>query len=122
MMGKVIFCCPILFFVLGLFTGCATTPQGPPKPGIPKISNLTVPKAVILGQRFPISFQFEDSEADITTVTITYEWSSAGGATSSESKSFDPQAYGKTNGICEISGFVGRLPPVFSISVYVEDA
>lgn len=122
-MKKVLLGC--LFFTLVLVVtliGCATTPSGPPKPGVPRISNLTVPKTVILGQKFPISFQFEDSEADIKTVTLTYEWSWGGGPTGSESHSYDARVYGKTNGTCETTGFAGRLPPVFSLWVYVEDA
>lgn len=111
----------VIFLISISLLGCATTPSGPPKPGVPRISNLTVPKTVILGQKFPISFQFEDSEADIKTVTQTYEWS-WGGPTGSESHSYDARVYGKTNGTCETIGFAGRLPPVFSLWVYVEDA
>jgi len=111
----------ILFLTQTLLLGCAITPPGPPKPGVPGISNLTVPKTVNIGRKFPVSFQFEDSEADIKTVTLTYEWS-FGGPISSESHSYDPRIYGKTNGICEFYGFAGKLPNVFDLSVYVEDA
>lgn len=112
----------VTFLMSIAFIGCATTPSGPPKPGIPRISSLTVPKTVILGQKFPISFQFEDSEADIRTVTLTYEWSWGGGPPGSESHSYDVRIYGKTIGTCEVNGFAGRLPPVFTLWVYVEDA
>lgn len=117
-----IFGCLFTFFLSTALIGCATTPSGPPKPGVPRISNLTAPKIVILGQRYPVSFQFEDSEADIKTVVFTYEWSWGGGPTGSESHSYDARIYGKTNGTCEMNGFAGRLPPVFTLWVYVEDA
>jgi len=122
MRKSIIFGGLVTCLILIALIGCATTPSGPPKPGIPRISNLTVPKTVILGQKFPISFQFEDSEADIETFTLTYEWSWGGGPTGSESHSYDARIYGKTNGTCETIGFAGRLPPVFSLWVYVEDA
>jgi len=121
MKGRILIGMVILLSALIMFLQCSTTPQGPPKPGVPRISNLTVPNTVILGQRFPISFQFEDSEADISTVTLTFEWS-WGGPTFSESKSYDAGVYGKTNGTCVTSGFAGRLPPVFTLWIFVEDA
>lgn len=105
-----------------IFWGCSTIPQGPPKPGVPRIFNLIVPQTVILGQRYPISFQFEDSEGDITTVTLTSEWSWGDGRTFSESHTYDAGVFGKTNGTCEMFRFAGRLPSVFTLWVYVEDA
>jgi hypothetical protein len=98
-------------------TGCATAPPSPPKPGVPRISGLVVPKIVSLGQPFPISFQFEDSEADITTVVLTYEW----GPTGSESHSYDARIFGEASGTCKTKGFAGKLPDIFYLSVYVKD-
>jgi len=111
----------VLFLTQTLSLGCATTPLGPPKPGVPRISNLTVPKTVNIGRKLPVSFQFEDSEADIKAVILTYEWS-FGGPMGSESHSYDAGIYGKTNGICEVHGFAGKLPSVFDLTVYVKDA
>jgi hypothetical protein len=111
----------ILFLTQILSSRCATIPPGPPKPGVPRISNLTVPKTVNIGRKFPVSFQFEDSEIDIKAVILTYEWS-FGGPIGSESHSYGVGIYGKTNGICEVHGFAGKLPNVFDLSVYVEDA
>lgn len=122
MKKMMILCCLILFLASMALFGCATTPPGPPKPGVPRISNFNVPETVNLGQRFPISFQFEDSEADIKTVMLTYEWSSGGGPMGSESHSYDARIYGKTSGTCKINGFAGGLPNMFYLQVYVEDA
>jgi len=118
MKKMLILCCLILFLASMALLGCATAPPGPPKPGVPRISNLVVPKTVTLGVSFPISFQFEDSEADIKTVTYEWSWGPGG----FESHTYDARIFGKDTGIFVGKLFPGKLPDIFYLAVYVTDA
>jgi hypothetical protein len=79
-----------------------------------------MPKNVVAGTPFPMSFNFEDPEGDIETVILTYTW--AGGGRETYSYPANPTIAGKKSGTAEGRGFMGasHYGPL-TVSIAVKD-
>ena len=95
----------VILFLAGCVTASGPAVSPVKSEGIsPKISDLKMPETVSAGDTFPMSFNFEDPEADITSIGLTYDWGSG-----SESHSYPANASiaGKKSGTAEGKGFIG---------------
>jgi hypothetical protein len=85
--------------------------------GIPIISNLEIPETVKAGETFTVSFDYEDSDINIVTLVVVFDWS-----TGQETHQFPLtkciEKNGKFNGKLKTGPKTGPI----RITIYVLDA
>jgi len=107
-------------FLVSVLLGSVSTPltqTSASAPDVPKISNLEIPTTVKAGDSFPVSFDYEDEDANITTVVVTFDWGKGQETHPFTVTKFSKKS-GKYNGRLRIGPNAGPM----KIHVYVEDA
>ena len=108
-------------FLLTMLLACASSSpvasQPSTVPGVPKISNLEIPTTIKASEAFPVSFDYEDEDADITTVIVTFDWGQG-----QETHKFPATRIKGKSGRSDGQLRTGPRTGPIKIHIYVEDA